>query len=561
MRVRFQLFLFLFGLQVSSFGQSVYAPLEADYLHFLDRLDIMSGRNTVLGNTSIKPFLRITITSALTENSELFLNSKADNFNMAYLHRDNPEWSQIVERKEREGKLNWIYPSKNAFIRPAISDGELQINPVLHFQFSGPEDGHWGFINQRGLEVRGHLGGKLGFYSAISENQRSFHSQAVAFENEPLGIGFRKTYVPSNRLLNPDSSRVGLDYFLARGYISWQPIKQVQMQFGNDRNFIGNGLESFILSEHSPDALNLKIHSKLWKFNYLNLFSELNHLEGIRGMGGGFQPKYSAFHYLGFDLLENLSIGLFEHVLFARDSSEAQGYKLAYMNPVIFYRAVEHNQNSADNVIVGLDWKWNFLKKFSFYGQFVLDEFKKDELFARNGWWANKWALQAGIKGLNLAGVSNLDWQAEFNTARPYTFQHFEPEQNYMHFGQPLGHSSGANFREFRFLLKYQPFQRWIVECFMLNRLKGYDPDENSNYGGDLRKNYMNRSSGEYQNRILQGKLGHDQIIALNMTYMPYHNLFFDLGGRINRGNLIENGGFIYFGMRLNAIASRYNRF
>lgn len=554
--------LFLLLLSVHSNAQSVFLPLERDYLHLVDRMDIRSGENSLFGYTGIKPFLRKTIAQQSQKIGQTVLsNSLSDSFNLVYISKDNPEWTSKQGSVQNPGLFGKFYRSPNALYRPEIEDGAFQINPVLHFQMSGPATNYLGFVNQRGLEVRGHVGGKIGFYSAITENQMAFTDAAEAFDSSAPGIGFRKNYIPSSKQINPNGMPIGLDFFLARGYLSWSPIKQVQLQFGNDRNFIGNGMETFILSDFSPDILSLKAHTKLWKFNYLNLFSELNDLDRFSGMGGGFRPKYSALHYLGFDVLKNLSIGIFEQVIFSRDSSQAQGYKLAYLNPVIFYRAVEHNQNSADNILVGMDWKWNFLQKFSFYGQFVLDEFKKDEMFSGNGWWANKWAFQAGIKCIDLWGLENLDVQAEFNTARPFTFQHFNPSQNYSHFTQALGHPSGANFRELRCLMRYQPRPRWRAELFILNRLKGYDQQEGQNFGGDLNKAYNFRSTSDYNNRILQGELGHDLIFACNMTYMPAHNLFFDLGSRYQNGNQIEPAIFFYAGMRLNAATMRYNRY
>lgn len=552
----------LLVLSLYGSAQSVFIPLERDYLHLIDRMDIRSGENSLFGYTAIKPLLRKTVVQQSHKKGWSILSSSlSDSFNLVYLYKDNPEWMPNLQYERKAGRFRNFYVFPNALFRPEIEDGEFQISPVLHFQMSGPSENHLGFVNQRGLEVRGHLGEKIGFYSTITENQMALTDAAQAFDPSAPGIGFRKVYAPSSRLINPDSMLVGLDFFLARGYLSWSPIEQINLQFGNDRNFIGNGMETFILSDFSPDALSLKAHTKLWKFNYLNLFSELSDLDRFSGNGGGFNPKYSALHYLGFDVLKNLSIGVFEQVIFARDSSQAQGYKLAYLNPVIFYRAIEHNQNSADNVLVGMDWKWNFLKRFSFYGQFVLDEFKKDEVFSGNGWWANKWAFQAGLKCIDLAGIENLDVQAEFNTARPFTFQHFNPSQNYTHFAQPLGHPSGANFRELRSIIRYQPLPRWKVELFLLNRLKGYDPQAADNFGGDLKKDYNLRSTAEYNNRILQGELGHDLIFACNLTYMPVHNLFFDIGTRYQNGNRIESATFFYAGMRLNAAALRYNRY
>ena len=100
--------------------------------------------------------------------------------------------------------------------------------------------------------------------------------------------------------------------------------------------------------------------------------------QNSRGFDGNapIQRKYSALHHLSLNVGKNLTLGIWENVIFDRqDSLENDRFEVDYFNPLIFYRAVEHGLNSSDNVLLGMDWKWNFLSRFSFYGQFVLDEF------------------------------------------------------------------------------------------------------------------------------------------------------------------------------------------
>ena len=47
------------------------------------------------------------------------------------------------------------------------------------------------------------------------------------------------------------------------------------MQLGHDRNFIGNGYRSLILADYSTPYFFLKLNTRIWKFNYQNLFAEL----------------------------------------------------------------------------------------------------------------------------------------------------------------------------------------------------------------------------------------------------------------------------------------------
>src|SRR5690606_12139315 len=144
------------------------------------------------------------------------------------------------------------------------------------------------------------------------------------------------------------------------------------------------------------------------------------------------KKKYGAFHRVTINVRKNLQFSFVEAVIFDRqDSTETGRFDWNYLNPVIFYRSLEQGLGSRDNALIGLEWKWMFHKHCSFYGQFVLDEFKLKE-FKQGGWWANKWAFQSGLKYMNVAGIKNLDLLGEVNIVRPFTYSHFRSGGNYM---------------------------------------------------------------------------------------------------------------------------------
>ena len=89
--------------------------------------------------------------------------------------------------------------------------------------------------------------------------------------------------------------------------------------------------------------------------------------------------------------------------------------------------------------MLGLNWKWNFLKRFSFYGQFVLDELAIGSIIDNGfGWWGNKFGIQAGLKYFNVAEVDHLDAQIEFNMVRPYMYSFRDSSANWTHYNQFL---------------------------------------------------------------------------------------------------------------------------
>jgi hypothetical protein len=93
-----------------------------------------------------------------------------------------------------------------------------------------------------------------------------FFQQQVRNYKAVPGVGFYKVF---------KSDLSAQDYFDARGYITFNAAKFIDFQFGYDKNFIGNGYRSFFLSDWGNSYLFAKINTKIWKFNYQNIFMEL----------------------------------------------------------------------------------------------------------------------------------------------------------------------------------------------------------------------------------------------------------------------------------------------
>lgn len=549
-------------------AQSTYLPINSFTNYYMDRLDLSGNSNGY--NTSLKPYSRKDVSEKLDVG---MLNWKWEG--IEYIVDDNFEFldfnydtTKIVEGAPYQWRpfliknTTWrnfkkkIYATPSSLYSVKENDLILSINPVLGF--SGGKDFNNStstFQNTRGIEVRGSIDKKVGFYSYLTENQfrfPSYYNQII----DSTGV------IPGNGFHKPFGSNAH-DFFMARGYITVSPTKHIGMQFGHDQNFIGNGYRSLILSNFSNPYLFLKINTKIWRFNYQNLFTQLTDFKSQSASGEGVKPKYFVNHYLGIKLFKTLDIGFFESVVYDRSDSIHKGsFDINYLNPVIFYRAIEHNLNSSDNVIVGMDWKWNFKKRFSFYGQFVLDEFIKNEMIKRTGSWVNKFGVQTGLKYINAFTVKGLDLQVEYNLVRPYTYTHFKQSQNYVNYNQALAHPFGANFKEAIFIAKYQPIYKLFIETGFIYVMKGLDSNSSTkHFGGNILTTYENRPN-EKGLKIGQGVKTNYSIFFFNASYMLYHNIWFDL--RYN-SRLLEDSHryskttWIQLGLRMNLDMRNYD--
>jgi hypothetical protein len=241
--------------------------------------------------------------------------------------------------------------------------------------------------------------------------------------------------------------------------------------------------------------------------------------------------KYTALHHLSMNIGKKFNLGIFESVVFnANDSAKVNQFRLDYLNPIIFYRGIEQQNGSTDNALLGLDFKLNLVKKLSFYGQFVLDEMVISHLRARDGWWANKYAIQVGGKYVDAFGLPNLDLQGEINVVRPFTYSHYTISGSYSHYRQPIAHPLGANFTEMVGVVRYQPLPRLNVtgKLFLIDI--GRDTvDSYTNYGSDIMKLNQNRvPNKEIGNTQGQGFSNTIMYGSLTASFQLKHNLFVD---------------------------------
>ena len=453
--------------------------------------------------------------------------------------------TQILPQIYRSRKpfLNLFYKSPAHFIQVDKPFFTLRANPVISFQYGAERNNGRLFHNLRGVDIRGSVDNKIYFSSRILEAQSVFPEYVDRYINANKAL-------PQNGLYKAYSSDIfkvigGRDYLNADAFIGFNLTKHVGAQLGYGRHFIGNGIRSLFLSDFSNNYFFLRLNTQVWRFHYQNIFGEINSVSPNFLRGDPLVPKkYFAAHYLGFKVSRNVDIGVFETVVFNREQFEFQ-----YLNPVILYRSVEHHLGSPDNVLLGFDIRWNLWNKASIYGQFVLDEFKFDELFRNNqGWWANKYGIQVGAKYMNAFGLEQLDLQAEFNAVRPYTYSHRDSLSNYAHGFQSLAHPMGANLQEGLFLITYKPHQRVYAEVTIWSALKGLD--NNTNWGGNILLPNRTREM-DFNNEIAQGLKTKYNMLQLSLSYELFHNGFLDVEiARRNEGE--QRSVFFTSGFRMN---------
>jgi hypothetical protein len=562
--------LLFFVCPVFAMAQSTYTSQGAKDIHFVDRLEIKQQTNTNLNFSALRPFNR----KAVVRQAE-FLDSArmgyadstghdkykewtdldltpVDEYNLRSFLMNNAEWVTVPHKDFESKKMLFrtFYKTKPNFIEVNNKDLFLAVNPVLQFQ-QGVESGSSKsvFLNSRGVTSRGLIAKKIGFSALITDNQErgpQFFQQQITNYRAVPGVGFYKPF-----------KTTATDYFDARGYVSFAAVKNyVDVQFGYDKNFIGNGYRSLFLSDWGNSYLFLKLNTKVWKLNYQNIFMEL--MPQFKKTGDTLlDRKYAAMHHLSMNVTKWLNIGLFEGVIFGRKNR----FDFQYLNPLIFYRHIEGTVGSPDNAVAGLDFKANIAHRAQLYGQLLLDEFILSDIKNKPTSWTNKWGIQAGIKYTDAFGIRNLDVQLETNRVRPFTYSHGDTISNYTHYNQPLAHPLGSNFQEFLALAQYQPAAKWYINVRVLYYYKGLD-SAGINFGGNIFKPNTTRTKNEGF-EIGSGNKANCVNALLQFSYEWKENLFFDVSFQYRNYKTqltgSGNSSLIMAGLRLNMFKRNYD--
>ena len=553
-------------LPVFIFSQSTYFSPVSKHNHFIDRMEILQGKVMDENFTGNKPFSRkfaavlATVVDSLTKAGQRKM-SKQDEYNLTSLYANNSEWFNADESiyKSKKPFLKSLYTNKANFFEHKDKEFFVAINPVFQYQFMASNDDINNlFINSRGASVRARIENKIGAYLTVYDNQErgpAFVRDWINTYRGVPGANFYKIF-----------KTTGVDYFDGRGGITFGITKHIDVQLAYDKNFIGNGFRSLFLSDWGGNYFFLKLNTKIWKFNYQNIFAELNP-KFIKTGDYLLPKKYAAMHHLSINIKKWLNVGVFESVVFGRTG----GIELGYLNPVIFYRTIEGNIGSPDNVMLGFDFKANAAKQFQFYGQLLIDELNFKELRKDKTWWGNKFGFQLGSKYINAFNVPNLDLQAEVNIVRPFTYSHYAdqtqydfPVANYTHYNQPLAHPLGANFREVVGIARWQPINKLFLTGRIIYAQQGLDSSATAKNNGANIFRPNGERIGDYGYKTAGGLRADLLNASFAASYEIKENVFFDFSVLLRNFDapnplVSKNTTVVSAGVRVNLVRRDYD--
>lgn len=390
-------------------------------------------------------------------------------------------------------------------------------------------------MNTRGYQLGGTIGSKFSFYSSGFENSARFNG----YYNDIIN---KYAFIPGqayNRSYNGQA--IGSqDWSYVTAYISYTPIKQLNITLGTDKTFIGDGYRSLLLSDFSANYPLLRLTANLGPVQYMAMWTYMEDIN-IPKFDTFFsnRRKYGAFHYLDWNVTNRLSLGFFNAVIAqeADDNGHFHGFDANLINP-LFFAASIGPKNQPDNILSGFTGKYKIFDKTAVYAQLLMDNSNTD-------------GYQLGFRGGDLLGVKNFSYLFEYNTVKPYTYTSPQIITNYTDYSQPLGDPLGANFRELIGILNYSIGNFDFMG--QVNYAKyGLNPP-GQNYGKEL--TYTSTSASTPDRVIGQGVPTKFYYAEGTVSYLinPKYNLRFELGGLVRHETTDVNSRkttAITFGLR-----------
>lgn len=402
---------------------------------------------------------------------------------------DLEEANQLLmkEKKSYAGRKLW----NENFVQIQGDGYWFTVNPIFDLRAGKSSDLDAStFVNTRGIQVQGEIGKELSFTATIFESQGRFGGYYNDYIETLAPSGGNPAIIPGigiSKRFKEDA----YDFPLAEANITYTPSKFINLQLGYGRNFIGDGYRSLLEGDGASPYPFFKINTNFWKIKYTNTYMWLKDVRPDVTVDGTYATKFMANHYLSYNVTKRWNIGLFESVVWSNQND--RGFDASFINPIIFYRAVEFSSSSkSGNAILGLTSKYKFSNQVQGYGQLIVDEFSVGDMSGGENSWKNKFGYQLGAKYFDAFNIDNLLLQLEYNHVRPYVYSHSNPLTNYAHSNQSMGHQWGGNFKEFIAIARY--FKgRWFADAKLTYGQRGLDFDtaENSfNYGGNIYKDY-----------------------------------------------------------------------
>lgn len=523
-------FLIMIGVLLSrpAAAQVENVPVADPVYEFLDRLGV-EGILPLYSNTMI-PISRkevarfLAVADGRRESLSDAERGYLDKFKREFARELDPDHEEVFDlfRDGTDGILSdrekylYSYSDSNAAVYAEfVGSGEYRAA-------SGDTYGttHSAFETHGG-RVRGTFLNSLGFYLEGTDGTL-FGDKTFALSDPHL-----RSNVKFNDLNSP--------YFdVTEGYLRAE-TPWFGIEFGRENTLVGTGYsDRLLLSDNGPaiDAIKLDAHYKSLRFLFIHgsILADSNPFPGLLVDEPAGSFKYLALHRLQFSVADRFNIGLSEMIIYQRFSPE-----FAYLNPVIFFKSVEHSLRDRDNAFLNFDLEYFLRPGVKFYGTLLIDDLDFSKI--GTGWWGEELGSQAGLAITNIAGLPNVDAVIEYTRIDPYVYSNRTSGDDYTNNNIGLGHHLAPNSDELFLQLAFRPLpslRGWIGYSYTRH---GDNVTVNGvvveNVGGNLLQGHRDQDAPTVT--FLGGDRSGKDDLQLRATWEPIRDLYISGGYELQR--------------------------
>ncbi len=290
---------------------------------------------------------------------------------------------------------------------------------------------------------------------------------------------------------------------------------------GRETRRLGSGINtSLFISDNAPPftmiSLGAKFKSFEYKFSHGGLIAYYQDSTKI-GFNAVIPLKYNTMHR--FSLRPKWGeIAFWESIIYSKRNID-----LEYLNPLSFFKSLEHALRDRDNSMMGGDITIRPIKNIEVKGSFLLDDIKFGEI--GKNYWSNKTAWNIGLW---YSSDFSTDFGFEYARVEPYTFTHFDSLNSFTNDQRLIGTSLMPNSEEYSAAMKFWWGQRYPLVCKVAFRRHGenvYDSNGNliKNVGADFMITHAPTDSETVH--LLDGKLVESLILNLSFGYELFRDL------------------------------------
>jgi hypothetical protein len=446
--------IFLIFLFATNYIQAQFIPVHQqtnDIYSFLTELPLNY-------NPVIKPLSRLEISHLLTSLDTAALT-----------HRQKKELAFYLKDFNKETYPHKNFPRRTDLFYYRDSTFSFTVNPIFGGQAWVNKNGneyHW----WNGAEAIATVG-KWGFYASLRDNHLSSQFYRPTYlDQQPAGSNFK---VAADGKTDFEEIRGGVTYAWKTGHAG---LTKDNFEWGTNYNGAN------IFSGHTPAFVHLDLQIKpvsWFEFNYVHAWLNSEVIDSSRSfnLSGAYgnswrrvyHSKFMAANMFSFYPVPKLSLSLGNSIIYDYDHVHP-----AFLIPVMFYKAVDHNLNSGIenmNSQMFLDISSKNIDHLHLYTSLFIDELAMDRIKIKNE--HNFASLKAGFRISNL--IPDFFGGFEYTLTNALTFKHFVPTTTFESNGYNLGHYLTDNAKELYLTLGWKPVRNLVIQFSYTDAIKGPD--------------------------------------------------------------------------------------